>query len=206
MKKDYLWDKTGSDADIENLENSLRVFRFPASDAPEIKSNVVSFEKEKSRKVFPVFRAFAAGFIITFVFIGTWFIYYNSITEIVKSVESRDSVQNELSKNKKASNITAPEEVSTEDISEKEFKNAKSKVQKQNFRVQKLIYKPKTKRQKIQKNQILKLTAEEKEAYEKLMLALSITGSKLKIVKDKVQNLDEQTAINTENNIDTRKK
>ena len=83
------------------------------------------------------------------------------------------------------------------------LKRPKSKIQKQNFRVQKLIYKPKA---KAQKNEIVKLTEEEKEAYEKLMLALSITSSKLKIVKDKVQNTDEQTAIYMENKIKSRKK
>ncbi len=82
----------------------------------------------------------------------------------------------------------------------------KSEPKKQNYKIQKLIYKPKSKTRKIKNNQFVKLTEEEKAAYEKLMLALSITSSKLKIVKDKVQNLDDQTAINTENNIDTRKK
>jgi hypothetical protein len=39
------------------------------------------------------------------------------------------------------------------------------------------------------------LTAEEKYAYDQLMLALSITGSKLKIVKDKIAGTEDQNAV-----------
>jgi hypothetical protein len=33
MKKDYLWDKTGSDESVEKLENALRVFRHDSDTA-----------------------------------------------------------------------------------------------------------------------------------------------------------------------------
>jgi hypothetical protein len=52
-------------------------------------------------------------------------------------------------------------------------------------------------RNNFQKNQRIKsiqLTKEEKEAYDQLMLALAITGSKLREVKDKVNGLVEPTA------------
>jgi len=39
------------------------------------------------------------------------------------------------------------------------------------------------------------LTAEEKYAYDQLMLALSITGSTLRIVKDKIDGIEEKNAV-----------
>ncbi len=41
----------------------------------------------------------------------------------------------------------------------------------------------------------VKLTKEEKYAYDQLMLALSITSSKLKLVTDKIENVEEQNVV-----------
>jgi hypothetical protein len=41
------------------------------------------------------------------------------------------------------------------------------------------------------KNQVIKVTPEEKHAYDQLMLALSITSRELRIVKDKIYNREE---------------
>lgn len=199
MKDDYLWDKTGKDAEIEKLENALQIFRSSVNEAPKISSNIVSFKKQPQRKVFPVFRALAASFVFAFVLIGIWF-YSNVNNEIAQNKNVENSTQKDVSEKQNKIEISENDKASIDE------KFEKSEPEKQNYKVQKLIYKPKSKTPKIKNNQVVKLTEEEKDAYEKLMLALSITSSKLKIVKDKVQNLDEQTAINTENNIDTRKK
>ena len=45
------------------------------------------------------------------------------------------------------------------------------------------------------KSNEIALTKEEKYAYDQLMLALSITSSKLKIVKDKANGIEEQNAV-----------
>jgi hypothetical protein len=203
MKNDYLWDKTGNDAEIERMENALLAFRCPQNDAPKIPNNVLSFKKAPPRKFFPVFRALAASFVLAFVLIGVWF-YFDSKPETAQHKIFENPAQKDVSEKQNKIEFPTTEQVSTDEKFEKRIEKSEPKTNKQNYKIQKLIYKPKPK--KAEKNQILKLTAEEKAAYEKLMLALSITGSKLKIVKDTVQNLNEQTAINTENNIDTRKK
>ncbi len=45
------------------------------------------------------------------------------------------------------------------------------------------------------KKPTVRLSKEEKYAYDQLMLALSITSSKLKLVKDKIEGIEEQTAV-----------
>jgi hypothetical protein len=136
------------------------------------------------------------------VLIGIWF-YAGSKTETAQHNILENSAQKDFSEKQNKAEFSSPEKTGIEKVSigekfEKRYEKSEPKIQKRNYKVQKLIYKPKSKKQKFEKDQIVKLTAEEKAAYDKLMLALSITGSKLKIVKDKVQNSDEQTAINTD--------
>lgn len=209
MKNDYLWDKTGNDTEIEKLENALKVFRIEETKAPQIPDNIIYFNQETPRNLFSFFRALAAGFAFASALIVAGFIYFNSETETAQHKTIENSIQSEELKIQKPTDFIQPEKTVIEQTSIKEKSNnnfENPKTGKQNFKVQKLIYKPKAKALKVQKTEVVKLTEEEKEAYDKLMLALSITSSKLKIVKDKVQNLDEQTAINTENKKYTRKK
>ena len=58
MKEDYLWDKTGSDAEIENLENVLKAFRQTDDAPPEIPAKIFTPDEifrrdEKDAKLFP---------------------------------------------------------------------------------------------------------------------------------------------------------
>lgn len=199
MKDDYLWNKTGNDSEIEKLENTLRIFRFEESEPPQIQATVLDFKQKSPRKVFPVFRLLAASLIIAFFSAGSWFVLTNIENESANRQIEDFPVQNV--KNENPEIYVLP----TDEQNEKEI--FKTNFKKQKIESQKTVYKPKIKTKKINnKELVIKLTQEEKEAYEKLMLALSITSSKLKIVKDKVLNLDGQTAINTENNVDTREK
>lgn len=208
MKDDYLWDKKGNDSEIEWLENSLRAFSYKEADAPEIPASILQFKKEKPRTMIPYVHALAAGFAFALILTGIAFVYFNSITETANQRGDLEFVKNEIQPEQIASDSILPRKVESKSVSTLEqLKDAeKSKIRNKKFKSEKLIYKPKAKPLKVKTVYIVKLTEEEKEAYEKLMLALSITSSKLKIVKDKVQNLEEQTAINTENSIDTRKK
>ena len=149
MKDDYLWNKTGNDSEIEKLENTLQIFRCRENQPPQISNKVISFKKESPRKLFPVFRALAAGFIFAFALIGIWF-YSNSKTEISQTKTVENGIQNVVSKKQNGIQSIEPEKTRIETISTAEkpeirIEKPKSKVQKQNFRVQKLIYKPKAK-------------------------------------------------------------
>ena len=185
MKDDYLWNKTGYDSEIEKLENSLQVFRCQESNPPKISNKVISFKKESPRKVFPVFRALAASFILTFALIGIWF-YSNSTTETSQTEPFENGIQNEVSKKQNSIEIKESEKKGIETISTNEkpeikIEKPKSKSSKTKFQSSKIDFQ--TESENKQKIEIVKLTEEEKAAYEKLMLALSITSSKLKIVQ-----------------------
>ncbi len=204
MKDDYLWNKTGNDLEIEKLENALRVFRFEENEPPQIQATILNFKQNSTRKVFPVFRFLAASFIIAFISAGIWFVQSDPENEFA-SIQIEDfPLQNENPKNAEPENSGIhPQPKDKKFLKNKEI--VKTNFQKQNIEARKSVSNPKIKPQIIHdKNSVIKLTEEEKEAFEKLMLALSITSSKLKIVKDKIQNLDGQTAINIE--IDKRKK
>ncbi len=60
MKEDYLWDKTGEDAEIERLENALQTFRCQKNVAPALSAKVLPFRKKPSRKIFSFAMAAAA--------------------------------------------------------------------------------------------------------------------------------------------------
>ncbi len=201
MKNDYLWNKTGNDSEIEKLETALKQFQFQDSALPEISSNVVQFKNTKTFK-FPIFRAIAAGFIFAFGLIVFWFIYAGSEQEIVQTFKPDESAKEiNLKVENSVENVRKVEKDiyknSGEIKPEKHFINLKAKSKNQNRNAQKLIYKNEVRKTESKnKTQFVKLSVEEKEAYDNLMLALSITSSKLKIVRDKVQNTDEKTAIN----------
>ncbi len=211
MKNDYLWDKTGNDLEIEKLENALQIFRLQENDAPEIPVNVLPFKRKNPRIIFPAFRAVAACFILVFVLTGLWFLTADS-----KKDFARKNSQNliEHIEHKEIENVQNPNDFTEPEISAKETISVKDQTEKidqkrkrQNFKVRKTIYKSEIKPQKtVGNNRIVKLTEEEKNAYDQLMLALSITSSKLKIVKDKALNTENQTAIYKSANTNERKK
>ena len=51
MENDYLWDKTGEDAEIEQLEKTLQVFRYQGIDASDAADTSIADEA----KVFALF-------------------------------------------------------------------------------------------------------------------------------------------------------
>jgi hypothetical protein len=59
MKEDYLWNKTGSDAEIEKLENALKAFRFEAQEPPALPTKVTSSDEKRPFSFFKLGFAFA---------------------------------------------------------------------------------------------------------------------------------------------------
>ena len=60
MNEQYLWDKTGSDAEIEGLENALRVFRYRPFKPPELPAKVMTSVEPPRRNWFRL------GFAVAF--------------------------------------------------------------------------------------------------------------------------------------------
>lgn len=197
MKEDYLWNKKGHDAEIEKLENMLSQFRCQETSAPAIVSEkVLTVEKCPKRKLFSFSFAFAFASCAAFMLIllGVWFQISNRNFENVNDLSKSITPEVKIDLTEKTYKIIKPIEIieAPEKVEKPVF--IKAKIQKPEKKIvsQKTIYIEET--SKVPKTQTVKLTEEEQYAYDQLMLALSITSSKLKMVKDKVA-LNEQPEI-----------
>ena len=200
MKKDYLWDKTGSDPEIEKLENALKAFRQTDKTPPAIPAKTAPVKKiESKRGIFPFAFAFAASVTFVLILVGVWF----------QIADGGNSSQNNLVKtdSQKTSEVAQVETIETksEIPVQAEEKQITKVVEKPTIKRKPKVYKTRksikrkvrpTKKVKIAKKQkqtvpakteLAELTEEERYAYNQLMLALSITSEKLNLVKEKVQ-------------------
>src|SRR4030095_14620048 len=74
MKEDYLWNKTGSDAEIEKLENALKAFQFQAQEPPALPTKVTSSDEKRPFSFFKLGFAFAfAASVAVVAFAVAWF-------------------------------------------------------------------------------------------------------------------------------------
>lgn len=194
MKEDYLWDKTGAaDPEIERLENALAVFRYQETEPPVLPAKIVPFERKQPRGFFRLAFAFAGCAALVAVCLGVWFQFSSGKVDVAKnSTETiapqiNEKIADETVVKKPADLIVKKVEVSKQSSEPKTTKTRKIATA--------TVPQEKTVAQNISvKNTAVKLTKDEKYAYDQLMLALSITGSKLKLVKDKIDNVEEQTA------------
>ena len=189
MKEDYLWDKTGEDSEIEYLENALQVFRYRETAAPELSAKVLPFRKEPPRKVFQY--AMAAAACVVFAAFGLVVLLQVLKNKTVPREELAETTVQQINT---AFPAVATVEKSGDSIVEK-VQNSKPSFERKAVKIHQRM--SLIARQKETKTQPLKnikpdvrLTKEEQYAYSQLMLALSITSSKLKMVKDKVEGLE----------------
>jgi hypothetical protein len=197
MKQDYLWDKTGADPEIESLENALAVFRYKEIAPPALPVKIIPFKKESSRRSFRFAYAIAACTAFVMIGLGVWFQF--STNETATQENLAETIQPKISEplpNAAIAENKAPivnnAEISPETTSE----SAKRISARKTVRTNKIIpavVRPTEKRAKNieAKKSDVRLTKEEQYAYDQLMLALSITSSKLKMVKDKVEGFEE---------------
>jgi hypothetical protein len=168
----YLWDKSGSDPEIEKLEDALRVFRYKETQAPALlMNNVVAFKKKDSRKVFSLPVTIAAAVALMAVISGLWFFISSK----------KENVGNYV-----ALGIRQEEEIPWEMLPiEKKKRVVLVPIAKN---VHRSTPKP--------KDDEIRLTDEERYAYEQLMKALKITSDKLNYIKQKTQG-EEKEKSNT---------
>jgi chromosome segregation ATPase len=242
MNENYLFDKTGEDAEIENLENLLQGFRRENTTAPKLPVKVVVFPTKTRRKTFKYAFAVAASLLLTFM-LGLFALNFgkktadnanlsnnvapetisnapetiNQAPETVNNAPETISNAPETIKQARKTINDAPETIkqarktindAPETIKQarKTINNAPETIN--NTRktinnapeivltvqnINKFTVAKQKNVKKVPKISGETLTEDEKFAYEQLKLALSITGSKLKIVKEKIDN--------TENNI-----
>jgi hypothetical protein len=189
MKEDYLWDKTGEDLEIEKLENALQMFRYRETAMPELSAKVLPFRKQPSRPIFNFAMAAAACVVFAAFGLIVWLQVSNN-----KTVIGEEFAEATVQQSNTAFTDSKITEKSGDLIVEK-IQNSKPSFERKAVKIRQNI--SPTVRRKETKKQVFKntqpdvrLTKEEQYAYSQLMLALSITSSKLKMVKDKVEGLE----------------
>ena len=194
MKEDYLWDKTGQDIEIERLENALQVFRYQETAPPAPPAKIIPFEKKNRWNFFRLSFALAGFAALMIVCLGVWLQYSPKKIEVAK--DSAETVAPQIDK-KFSDEILVKKQ---DDLIVEKVETPKQSVKRNIVKIRKIV--PTNVRQNNliarnveAKKPAVKLTKEEKFAYDQLMLALSITSSKLKIVKDKIDGIEEQSAV-----------
>lgn len=218
MNEDYLWDKTGGDPEIERLENALAAFRYRETAAPAVEAKVLPFKAKPARFQFFRFKYAAASlafaalvFAVSLQFSSDETNVENESAQALKSeqiasiesgsgnrIESNVTNRNDSSGEKsgvstieKSNDLTAKTLKNRQRSSERQIVKIKTEISTNNRRSDAKL--PTTKHADAP----AKLTDEERFAYKQLMLALSVTGSKLQIVKDKAQSTDEKPIVKT---------
>ena len=101
MKEDYLWNKTGADAEIERLENALKAFRYQETAPPELPAKIIPFRNENRRADFSDSLSRSAAFAcLIVVCLGVWFQFssekYRVTSKICRKQSRRRSLKSRL--------------------------------------------------------------------------------------------------------------
>lgn len=185
MKQDYLWDKNGQDEEIQHLEAVLSVFRHDGTSRPPVLSDA----KENARRSwFLSFGLTFASAAVIVVAVVSMFVFMSkgARTETArapKAVAPISSGSEDHARNASPSVVPAEKRsVTPEPAIASALKIKAASARQRNLVAARAV------RQKQPK-----LTREERFAYDQLMLALSISGSRLKIVKDAVEGTEESS-------------
>jgi hypothetical protein len=179
MNEEYLWSKKGSDPEIERLEGLLAEFRF----GPDDSLNFLPAQVPESRGFFANRFAWILG-IATPSFALALFVLWILNPNASGDIQARDPrAIDTATEMQSRSGTHIPARISTE------LKKSKSLTtrHKNDPKTFKTVYiSRKSKAERSGTLTASRLTNEEKYAYNRLMLALSIAGTKLKVVQDTV--------------------
>lgn len=181
---DYLWDKTGVDTEIEELERSLGVFRSTASRPPRIAPEAPSNSSRLLKVAFPFKFAFAgAGALALLIAAGLAFLAFSSEPRSVSVSYAEPAVD--------VAPVQIPDAVPSNNTIDVSTVTGRVAVRKSPESRRRALSKPVPVRaitartsSEPSEDQFASLSAEERHAYDQLMLALSITSSRLKMVQD----------------------
>lgn len=189
MNNEYLWDTTGDHAEIKRLEETLAVFRYQETPAPFLADAKVSNNGWSGWRISFGF-AFAACMALA-IGGGYWLWKAGNFM---------------MPEKKLLVDKTAPDAgaVPDQDIVVPELPSTPVPVEKHESQPITMSHRSLPRKSKktsghVAREQPVKLTADEKKAYDQLLLALSITGSNLKIVQDKVNGVEAPKHENEKN-------
>src|SRR5436189_270484 len=177
MNEEYLWSKKGSDREIETFESLLSEFRFKEGPPPELPaSNIVNVSSQfKRRFSWAALFATAAAAVV----LGMIWITRSTGESSVDIANTPVQTIPASSASEKRTETTSSFEPRAQTASLQSLK--KPRFVKTVFRTRRDMRDPQPTVAKTEN-----LTRDERYAYDKLMLALSITGSKLKVVQDTI--------------------
>ena len=175
MKQDYLWDRTGTDAEIESLELLLGGLAFRPAELPELPAREI--EPATTRRGW--FFRLSLGFAAASVSIAALLI---AVISMRQDSQPAISVAQETTVAPVPAALPSP---ITESGLEYQITSTtpqrKPRPKKRNRREAKSLPAPQPRPRPV-----ITLTAEEFDAYRQLMTALSVTGANLNIVRDKI--------------------
>jgi hypothetical protein len=185
MKNDYLWDRSGHDPEIERIERSLDGLRYRPGPAPRISVEGATWTSFFS---FPsTLRLAFAGtglLAVALISIGIWSQFAQKQLILARDIDAKrfSPISPVLPLRLKVKPIDEPVPVNF----------GKPTIFAPMSRITNISYRSNAKNTRA--NKTVRLTREERDAFNQLMLALAITGSKLKEIQDKVNGLGEMTA------------
>ena len=187
MNDEYLWQKTGDDPETKHLEDALAVFRYRSDEPPAMP---IAVEPEKNRKwrfalAFAV-PAFAAVVVASVLWVPVSTVSDDDVTFIHQP--SEPVVIDSASPNPSpVDQPTAP--VLKQPVRRGELQSTIASVRPR----------PSVKPHR-QKTTTVALTDEERYAYRQLMLALSISSSKLNVVRNTINGVEDSDNDTKQNN------
>lgn len=188
MNNNYLWDRSGNDPEIERLEDLLSGFRYEESEPPELPATNV-FVLDKPHPGWSLRKIFAASAGLALVMLaGVWFrsgenpaeqapVAFTETSQIRPSVESVDTLTRMA---------VQPDSIAAPAVRAASSRPVKGPARPRTFRA---------KASRVKNYPAPSLTAEERYAFGQLMLALSITGSKLRIVREMIDGTENTPVI-----------
>lgn len=194
MKEDYLWDKSGSDAEIEGLENVLAVFRYQETSAPQVASVALVETKPFWAWAFSLRLAFGS-LAAAAILVSIWFVMSNrrpavaTVSDAEKQISFPAVRQPDTTASTQNIEVIKTSDTPKTNVKLGHTRQFRPKPQKALVAVKRMV----------DKNEPVKLTNEEKFAYNQLMLALSITGSKLKLVQDTIDRIENTSTSDRQN-------
>jgi len=194
MKEDYLWNKMGEDPEIERLENALAVFRYQETAPPALPAKIIPFERNTPRGFFRLAFAFAVCVAVAIISLGVWLQISSDKIEVVK--DSTKTIAPQIAKKLvDETSVKKPNDSIVEKVKIQK-QTAERKIIKVRKVVQPIVRQNKLIARNVEvKKPTVRLTKEEKFAYDQLMLALSITSSKFKLVRDKVEGVEMESIV-----------
>ena len=166
---EYLWDKTGSEPEIERIEAALKSLAYRPTVPPELPAKQFVFTAPR-RSFFRFGISFATACLALVAIGSAWFLLRNQrpITQQVAVRTDRSVPVTAIRTEAAKPPIAASPKIAAPRVPMRR------------------VTAPRSVPSKAIRPQTLVLTKEEADAYRQLMTALNITSTNLKIVKDKL--------------------